>query len=321
MLVLVLVIETTVVLLLDDAFEHEHEHEHDYDIATRKESFNQVNQGSDYCKDFGGIMKHLFLHCILDDIEQRLLLAMQHGFGIELTSFSHPPLLEHPEELVARHQQWLKDFTGIRSIHGAFYHLIPGAIDPLIREATATRMRQAVGFAREIAASHLIFHHGYYARARFDEGWLARSTTFWRDILTMVPDGLTIHLENAHEIAPDLQLALIDAVDDPRLGICLDIGHAHAFSSTPVLEWITTLGKRITYVHLHDNDGSGDQHLPWGRGISRCRSARRAGGVCAAGDLDDRGRGDAIAGVRAQVEADCSFSGSMPARYWPGWSG
>jgi sugar phosphate isomerase/epimerase len=185
---------------------------------------------------------------------------------VELQAFSHPPLLEHPEKLLAQHQRALQGFTGVRAIHGAFYHLIPGAIDPLIREATATRMRQAVGFAREMSASHLIFHHGYYARARFDAGWLERSVAFWRDILSTDPAGLTIHLENAHEISPDLQLALIDEVHDPRLGICLDIGHAHAFSSTPVLDWITALKERITYVHLHDNDGSGDQHLPLGQG-------------------------------------------------------
>ncbi len=211
-------------------------------------------------------MKHLLLHCTLEDIAQVLPLAAQHGLGIEVTSFSHPPLLEHPDELIAQHKHYLHAFTGIRSIHGAFYHLIPGAIDPLIREATAVRMRQAVGFAREIEAAHLIFHHGYYARARFDAGWLERSAAFWREILTAVPAGLTIHLENAHEISPELQLALIDEIHDARLGICLDIGHAHAFSATPVLEWITTLGERITYVHLHDNDGSGDQHLPLGQG-------------------------------------------------------
>ncbi|HEY3378838.1 MAG TPA: sugar phosphate isomerase/epimerase family protein [Armatimonadota bacterium] len=211
-------------------------------------------------------MKHLFLFCYEHDIAPVLSQATRLGFGVELQAFCHPPLLEHPAELVAQHRQWLEGFTGMRSIHGAFYHLIPGAIDPLIREATAVRMRQAVGFAREMHAAHLIFHHGYYARARFDAGWLARSAAFWRDILTAVPDGLTIHLENAHEISPDLQLALIDEVADPRLGICLDIGHAHAFSSTPVLDWITALGERISYVHLHDNDGSADQHLPLGQG-------------------------------------------------------
>ena len=211
-------------------------------------------------------MKRLFLHCTTDNIEQALPLVKQRGLGIELTSFSHPPLLERPEELVAQHRQWLDGFTGMRSIHGAFYHLIPGAIDPLIREATATRMRQAIGFARETSASHVIFHHGYYARARFDAAWVARSTAFWREILTVVPDGLMVHLENAHEVSPDLQLALIDEVNDPRLGICLDIGHAQVFSQTAVIDWITALGNRITYVHLHDNDGSADQHLPLGEG-------------------------------------------------------
>ena len=199
-------------------------------------------------------------------MQQVLPLVTQNGLGIELTSFCDPPLLERPAELVARHQQWLEGFTGERSLHGAFYHLIPGAIDPLIREATATRMRQAIGFAREMHAAHLIFHHGYYARAQFDAGWVERSITFWRDILTDLPDELIIHLENAHEISPDMQIALLDEINDPRLGICLDIGHAHAFSSTPVCDWITTLGKRITHVHLHDNDGSGDQHLPLGHG-------------------------------------------------------
>jgi sugar phosphate isomerase/epimerase len=211
-------------------------------------------------------MKHLLLYCYEHNIAPTLSQATRLGFGVELQAFSHPPLLEHPEELLAHHQRALQGFTGIRAIHGAFYHLIPGAVDPLIREATATRMRQAVGFAREMGAAHLIFHHGYYARARIDAGWVARSAAFWRVILTVVPDSLTIHLENAHEISPDLQLALIDEVHDPRLGICLDIGHAHAFSSTPVLDWISTLGARITYVHLHDNDGSGDQHLPLGQG-------------------------------------------------------
>ena len=214
-------------------------------------------------------MKHLFLHCTTDTIEQVLPLAAQHGLGIELTSFSHPPLLEHPEELVACHRQYLQGFTGIRSIHGAFYHLIPGAIDPLIREATATRMRQAVGFAREINASHVIFHHGYYARARFDAGWLARSTTFWRDILTAVPEKLTIHLENAHEISPELQLALVQEIDDHRLGFCLDIGHAHAFSSTPVSSGSPHSASASPTSTCTITTAAVTSTWRWGRGVSR----------------------------------------------------
>ena len=186
---------------------------------------------------------------------------------------------------------------GVRSIHGAFYHLIPGAIDPLIRDATATRIRQAVGFAREMEAQHLILHHGYYARNQFDAGWLERSVTFWRDILGLVPDDLTVHLENTREVTPNLQQALIDQIDDPRLGVCLDIGKAHAYSLTPVIDWITALGERITCVHLHDNDGSADQHLPLGQGTIPLVETLTALEAHSPGYLGDRNGACSLAGV------------------------
>ena len=61
----------------------------------------------------------------------------------------------------------------------------------------------------------------------------------------------------------------IDSVNDPRLKVCLDIGHAHANSNMSVEEWITTLGDRIGYLHLHNNHGKvlgrpsylNDEHL------------------------------------------------------------
>ena len=206
-----------------------------------------------------------FSFCYEHDLEEVIAQANRRQFGIEIQAF-YDPLLKNADELIERHQQALANFSGTISMHGAFLGLIPGSYDPLIREASAVRIRQSIGYAHELHASDIIFHHGYYARARFDDGYLARSAAFWKNMLAELTVGQAIHLENAHEISPDLQLALIDEVQDPRLGICLDIGHAHAFSSTQVLEWITALGERITYVHLHDNDGSSDQHLPLGQG-------------------------------------------------------
>lgn len=211
-------------------------------------------------------MKELFLHAMTDNIEQIVPMAAQRGLGVELTSFIEIPLLKNADELVGRYRRGLSGFTGTLSVHGPFLHLIPGAVDPLIAEATATRMRQAVAYAHEFGAKNLILHHGYFDGARFDQGWLKRSLIFWRNILAVLPEGLTIHLENVHELTPELQLALIDEIADQRLGICLDIGHAHAYSSVPTVDWVTSLGKRISYVHLHDNDGCGDQHLPLGQG-------------------------------------------------------
>jgi len=65
-----------------------------------------------------------------------------------------------------------------------------------------------------------------------------------------------------------IQKAGRDGVNDPRLKVCLDIGHAHANSVMPVEQWIETLGDKIAYYHLHNNNGkknipghNDDEHL------------------------------------------------------------
>ena len=51
----------------------------------------------------------------------------------------------------------------------------------------------------------------------------------------------------------------------PELGFHLDIGHFHLNSRQPA-DFIRAFSDRLVHVHLHDNDGSKDQHLPPGTG-------------------------------------------------------
>lgn len=60
----------------------------------------------------------------------------------------------------------------------------------------------------------------------------------------------------------------ISSFDSPFLGACFDSGHAHAVSD--VLASFAALAPHVVTAHLHDNDGSGDQHrlpgagtIPW----------------------------------------------------------
>ena len=54
----------------------------------------------------------------------------------------------------------------------------------------------------------------------------------------------------------------IDSFRSPYLGACFDTGHAHAVSN--VLNSFDEIARHVVTAHLHDNDGSGDQHLmPW----------------------------------------------------------
>jgi len=43
-----------------------------------------------------------------------------------------------------------------------------------------------------------------------------------------------------------------------------DVGHANT-SKTPILGFIKTFKDKIQIIHLHDNDGITDSHLPIGR--------------------------------------------------------
>ena len=53
---------------------------------------------------------------------------------------------------------------------------------------------------------------------------------------------------------------------DNRLTTCLDIGHVNANSSRSLADWISGMGDRIRYVHLHNNDGILDDHWRLDRG-------------------------------------------------------
>jgi len=64
--------------------------------------------------------------------------------------------------------------------------------------------------------------------------------------------------------------AMIDAVGDENLGICLDTGHLNFSASYGLGEsqadFIRCAGKRLKALHIDDNDGTADQHRLPGRG-------------------------------------------------------
>ncbi|HID21842.1 MAG TPA: sugar phosphate isomerase/epimerase, partial [Planctomycetaceae bacterium] len=74
--------------------------------------------------------------------------------------------------------------------------------------------------------------------------------------------GITVALENAPQTTVD-QVAVFEALLErlPRLGLHLDSGHAQV-EGNRWSEYLDRLGHRLIHVHLSDNDGRGDQHLP-----------------------------------------------------------
>ncbi|MFW5866867.1 MAG: sugar phosphate isomerase/epimerase family protein, partial [Armatimonadota bacterium] len=70
---------------------------------------------------------------------------------------------------------------------------------------------------------------------------------------------------------------LIDGIDRPNVGICLDVGHAHV-QGYEMAEAVRQCGERLIATHIQDNDGQSDQHLAptrgtidWSAGIAALR--------------------------------------------------
>lgn len=192
--------------------------------------------------------------------EKAALLAEQYGFGLEIaeycTAWNLDDHFQETDPLVREKMQHADRYT----LHGPFNELFPCAIDPKIREQAAQRYRQTIATAQNYGIQKIIIHGGYNPWLYFPCWYTEQSTQFWNIFLQEIPEGMTICLENVLEEEPQMLAQIIRSVNDPRLRMCLDVGHAHAYSKTPVMDWLSQCSDIIDHFHIHNNDGSWDTH-------------------------------------------------------------
>ena len=69
---------------------------------------------------------------------------------------------------------------------------------------------------------------------------------------------------------------IVRGVDDPRLRICLDLGHANTFASKePPEAWLRACAPFLSHVHLHNNEGGRDLHAALMDGKMDCAALLR----------------------------------------------
>jgi sugar phosphate isomerase/epimerase len=170
----------------------------------------------------------------------------------------------------ALHKAVRTQFQGTIAIHGPFIGMEYAHIDHLIRETVHRRLDMTLDVAVKLKASRVILHSGYRPEIdlfKLQESWLKGNIEFWqKEILRWADAGIVIVLENDTEKSPDLLVQLVNEVDNPFLGLCIDIGHQHVFSELDALEWVRRMENRLFHIHLHDNDRTSDKHWPIGRG-------------------------------------------------------
>ena len=172
-----------------------------------------------------------------------------------------------------------KDFLEVASIlqqesllitlHGPFYDLTPGGIDKKILKATRERLREAFDIIPLFEPLSIVCHTGYDRRRyhEVEDEWLETALETWQPLVKdLQGTRTTLMLENVYEETPTLLLRLLSGLNTERAGFCFDAGHMNVFSETDIKGWLTPMKPFLRQVHLHDNDGTRDDHLAIGAG-------------------------------------------------------
>jgi sugar phosphate isomerase/epimerase len=158
------------------------------------------------------------------------------------------------------------------SMHAPYSDTNLSADDDLIREWVLKRIRASIRFSSELEASCLVIHPGWAtAIERFTRGrswelnirslhWLQRYAGDY---------GVELLMENVPNPTPYLLVSvddflLFDEEMRPRMNYVLDVAHAHL--QDEVFLFIENFSSKIKHVHVSDNLGDADQHLPLGEG-------------------------------------------------------
>ncbi|NLL42128.1 MAG: sugar phosphate isomerase/epimerase [Firmicutes bacterium] len=173
------------------------------------------------------------------------------------------------------------------TVHAPAVDVNLGSLNAKMRQAAFEEIRESMEFARKIGASVVAIHptpgilgmpEGKWSREglrpRHEAAKLARQEEYLiravKDLADLAPD-LLLCLENLvypHEVyrSPEDMADLIKQVNRTNVGVTLDVGHAAVCGHKPA-EFLHLLQDEIFHVHLHDNDGIIDQHLPLGQGV------------------------------------------------------
>jgi len=156
------------------------------------------------------------------------------------------------------------------SVHAPLSDINIGSLNPRARERSVQEVCETLRAAGRMNIDLCTIHPGFYGPlGMLDKPAVGEMT---RDSLAAIEDvaqdsGVRVALENMPEMGqmmmgrtPQELLRLLEGFD---FGICFDIGHAH---TARTIDDFLRLKDRVINVHIHDNLGDRDAHLPIGEG-------------------------------------------------------
>jgi len=212
----------------------------------------------------------------LRDPLEEVRFAGEKGFdGFEL-AFEYP--FSTPEQILAKRSQLLDVFSTYSLVKLAH---TPSLVDICnfygeLREASMRETIKALDVAHKMEVHFLTVHPGFRFPLLFKEQAFRNVVQSLRRLLKVAEDyGMLLGVENLpsgffpfaeHFTRVKEFIELFSQVESDNLRFVLDISHANLRGSDRPQVFINELYSRIAHVHVSDNLGTGDDHLPLGAG-------------------------------------------------------
>ncbi len=155
------------------------------------------------------------------------------------------------------------------SIHAPFLDINLSANDSAIVEVTQKRLMKTLELAEILNASGIVIHPGFdpFRFRAMEESWFSSTKKNLEPILDKAEKTkIPLAIENIFDEHYEHLKKIIIYFSSPYLGHCFDTGHFNIFSKVNLEEWLNNMNRYIFSLHIHDNLGFIDQHLPVGEG-------------------------------------------------------
>ena len=214
------------------------------------------------------VLRHVFVNMPWSHISKYIDLVVENGMNLEI-GFGADELESVSAGALSAVVDRMRG-SGCRiTVHGPFWDLCSGSVDYRIREVTQSRYGALFDLVEKIRPEQVVCHTGFDPRHhRGHRGvWIDNSISTWAPFVRRAQTLRTpVVLENVWEEDPSLHLELFGGIKSPWFGFCLDTGHQHSFSKTALDKWLDATWPYLKEIHIHDNDGAYDSHLPVGAG-------------------------------------------------------
>jgi sugar phosphate isomerase/epimerase len=211
---------------------------------------------------------------------ETISLAHEQGFqGVEITCEYPRGPLNYTSEAISQMKGLAQEHDMPLQVHAPYINLRPADLNPRIRDASVQSVKDGIDFASQVDGRIVTMHLGSVSKGHLKHAHESVRRALLDSIATLVEyaeeRNITIAIENVQsdresyweeaigKTAEEI-MDILKEIDAKNAGVTFDVGHANTVGSPD--DFAVKLAPYMVNVHLHDNDGTRDQHLVIGEG-------------------------------------------------------